>query len=78
MPAVIKPIAQSAIAPWLKACHRIKSLEKKPAVNGAPAIANVAIDVGPVGRRHMRLEPAHLAHVLFAVQSMNDAARAEK
>src|SRR5678809_578712 len=34
--------------------------------------------IGPVGLGHVRLEPAHLAHVLLAAESVNNAARTEE
>ena len=60
------------------ACQRIKSLEKKPAVNGMPAMRQSRDHVGPIGLRHMRFEPAHFAHILFAAEGVNHAARAQK
>jgi hypothetical protein len=43
-----------------------------------PAIATVADEEGPVGLRHVLLEPAHLAHVLLAAAGVDHRARAEE
>ena len=59
-------------------CHRISSLEKKPANGGMPAMASVAINmvVKVVGMRPC--QAAHIPHVLFAAHGVDHRARSKE